>query len=250
MTRVLPPTTFHSSLLTRRLAELDLLEGEEPAGDFAAELGQWMHFTDAIALSSVLESGMAPTTAQNPALREAARAQVAAQFERTTALMVSAITRSCTGTGGNAAIKLPLVLDGEVSYLPYRQFYEAHQRDMEANVEPLRVNLRAALAKASPELRKLAELDIVLGKILREREGRMLARVPVLLKKRFDALYSGHQQQVAHGQADHPAAWTQAGGWLAQFLQNVHTLLLAEADLRLQPSAGLLAALTQQHDHE
>lgn len=251
MTRVPPHTNFHSSLLIRRLAELDLLEVAEPAGDFAEELGQWMHFTDAIALSSVHESGMAKMPAQSAELREAAGLGLTAEFERISASIVSSIAKSCTGKGGNSHIRLPLTPEGEVSYLPYRQFYEAHQRDMELSVEPLRVNLRAALAKASPGLRKLAELDVVMERILREREGKLLARVPVLLKKRFDAQYAAHQELLAaSGQPDNRAAWMQAGGWLARFCQTLHTLLLAEAELRLQPSTGLLEALKQQKHHE
>ncbi|PWF55661.1 DUF3348 family protein [Massilia glaciei] len=251
MTRDLPRPNFHSSQLIRCLAELDLLEGAEPAGDFADELGQWMHFTDAIALSSVLESGMAKVPAQSPALREATGARLVAEFERIRAFMVNSITKSCAPTGGNTAIKLPLPLEPEVSYAPYRRFYEAHQRDMELSVEPLRVNLRAALAQASPRLRKLAELDVVMEKFLRERESRLLARVPRLLQKRFDAQYAAHQEQLAaSGQPDNPASWMHPGGWLARFCQTLQTLLLAEAELRLQPSAGLLEAFNQQKDHE
>ena len=236
MTRDLPRTNFHSSQLTRCLAELDLLESAEPAGDFADELGQWMHFTDAIALSSVHESGMARMAAQSPAQREAAGTRLTAEFERIRAFMVKTITKSCSPTGGNTAIKLPLPLDQDVSYAPYRRFYEAHQRDMELSVEPLRVNLRQALAQASPPLRKLAELDVVMEKFLREREGKLLARVPVLLQKRFDALYAAHREAP--------------GAWLARFCQDLQTLLLAEAELRLQPSAGLLEAFNQKEHHE
>jgi hypothetical protein len=248
MTRDLPRTNFHSSQLIRCLAELDLLEGAEPAGDFADKLGQWLHFTDAIALSSVLESGNAKVAAQSPVLREATGARLTAEYERIRAFMVNSITKSCAG--GITHIKLPLV-DLEVSYAPYRQFYDAHQRDMELSVEPLRVNLRAALAKASPRLRKLAELDVVMEKFLREREGRLLARVPLLLQKHFDALYAAHQEQLAaSGQTDTPAAWMHSGGWLARFCQSLQTLLLACAELRLQPSAGLLEALNQKEHHE
>ena len=122
---------------------------------------------------------------------------------------------------------------------------------MELNIEPLRVNLRTALSQASPALRKLAELDVVMDKVLRVREGHLLARVPVLLKKRFLALYAAHQEQLAaSGQPDSPAAWMHAGGWLAGFCQNLQTLLLAEVELRLQPSAGLLEAFNQQKDYE
>jgi hypothetical protein len=247
MTRVLPRTNFHSSHLIRCLAELDLSNDVDPANDFADELGQWMHFTDAIAFSSVLESGRTKLAAQSPELRAATGARLSAQFERIHDSMVSTITKSCALPRGKSLIELPLPVDLDASYAPYRRFYEAHQRNMEQSVEPLRVNLRDALAKASPSLRKLAELDVVMDRFLREREGRLLARVPVLLQKRFDAQYAAHQEQLTQsGQADTLAAWTQPGGWLARFCQELQTLLLAEAELRLQPSAGLLEAFNQQ----
>jgi hypothetical protein len=249
MTRVHPRTNFHSSPLIRCLAELDLLEESEPGGDFADELGRWVHFTDAIALASVHESGMSRIAVQSPAQREATGARLTADLEKTKRFMLSSITRSCVADG-KTHIKLPL-LEAEVTYLPYRQFYEAHQRDMELSVEPLRVNLRAALAKASPRLRKLAELDVVMEKFLREREARLLARVPVLLQKHFDALYAAHQEQLAtSGQPDTPAAWIRPGGWLARFCHTFQSMLLAEAELRLQPSAGLLEAFNQKEIHE
>ena len=236
MTRILPRTSFHSSQLIRCLAELDLLEVVEPAGDFAEALGQWMHFTDAIVLSSVHESGMAKVSAQSPIARDATGARLLAEFDRIRAFMVNSIKKSCAPTGGNTHIKLPLTLDTEVSYAPYRRFYEAHQRDMELSVEPLRVNLRHALAKASPRLKKLAELDVVMEKFLREREGKLLARVPVLLQKRFDAQLAAHPEP--------------SGAWFARFCLDLQTLLLAEAELRLQPSAGLLEAFNQKEHHE
>ena len=250
MTRDNPRPNFHSSQLIRCLAALDLLEGAEPASDFAEELGQWLHFTDAIALSSVHESGMAKVTMPSPVLRDATDARLSAEFERVRAVMVSSITKSFALKGGKAPIQLPL-LTPEVSFSPYKQFYEAHQRNMELHVEPLRVNLRTALHNASPALRKLAELDVVMERVLRAREGQLLARVPVLLKKRFVTLYGAHQEQLAaSSQADSPAAWMHPGGWLTCFCQNLHTVLLAEVELRLQPSAGLLEAFNQQKDYE
>ena len=83
-----------------------------------------------------------------------------------------------------------------------------------------------------------------------ETEGQLLARVPVLLQKRFDAQYSAHQERLAaSGQADSPAAWMHPAGWLARFCKDLQTLLLAEAELRMQPSAGLLEALNKQQKH-
>lgn len=250
MTRDLPRINFHSSQLIRYLAELDLLEGAEPMGDLAEGLGQWMHFTDAIALSAVLESGLSQFAVQNPAQREATGARLAAEFDKARTFMVNSITKSCAPAGGKTHIKLPLV-DPELPFAPYRQFYEAHQRDMELSIEPLRVNLRGALAKASPRLRKLAELDMVMDKCLRAREAQLLARVPQLLQKSFRAEYAAHQEQLAaSGEDDNPAAWMQPGGWLAGFCQILQTTLLAEAQLRLQPSAGLLDAFNQPENHE
>jgi hypothetical protein len=210
-----------------------------------------MHFTDAIAFSSVLESGTPRIAPQSPAQCATTGARLTAQFDRTRDLMVTSIAKSCAPSGGKSHIELPLPTDLEVAYAPYRRFYEAHQRDMELSVEPLRVNLRAALAKTSPRLRKLAELDAVMDKFLRERESRLLARVPLLLQKRFDAQYAAHQAHLgASGQADVPTAWMKPGGWLARFCQELQTLLLAEAELRLQPSAGLLEAFNQQETHD
>ena len=251
MTRVLPRINFHSSHLIRCLAELDLSKDVDPASDFADELGQWMHFTDAIALSSVLDSGMAKVSAQSPAVRAETGARLTAQFERIRAAMINSITKSCALKGGKSPIELPRPVDLEVSYAPYRRFHEAHQRDMELFVEPLRVNLRDALAKASPRLRKLAELDAVMEKFLRDRESRLLARVPMLLQKRFDTRQAAHQERLAaNGRPDNLANWMQPGGWLASFCQELQTLLLAEAELRLQPSAGLLEAINQPETHD
>ena len=251
MTGMLPRINFHSSHLIRCLAELDLSKGVDPATDFADELGQWMHFTDAIALSSVLESGMAKAAAQSPAQCAETGSRVTALFARTRASMVSSITKSCALKGGKSHLALPLPIDLEVSYAPYRRFYEAHQRDMELSVDPLRVNLRDALAKASPRLRKLAELDAVMDKFLRDRESRLLSRVPMLLQKRFNTHYAVHQERLtASDDPDNPASWMRPGGWLAHFCQELETLLLAEAELRLEPSAGLLEAINQQETHD
>jgi hypothetical protein len=250
MTRAIPRTThFHSSHLLRCLAELDLLDAAEPAGDFADGLGQWMPFTNAIALASVHERGMTDFPAQSPAVQEETRARLAAQMAHIGQYLEGSITRSCT-PAAKTAIKLPLP-DPELSYAPYKRFYEAHQRDMELSIEPLRVNLRAALAKASPALRKLAELDIVMDKFLRPREAQLLARVPQLLQKRFAAEHAAHQAQVAASASeDDVNGWMRPGGWLFRFCQTMQTVLLAEADLRLQPSVGLLAALNQIKHNE
>lgn len=253
MTRAFPRTSFHSSKLIRCLADLGMLDTADPGNEFAEKLGLWVNFADAIALSAVhnesmqsLPSGTQP--AMHPDRKPAAHVAVAAEFDQIQAVLVNSITRSCSPGLGKTHIKLPapildLPLDLKAAYAPYGRFYDAHERDMEMTIQPLRVNVRAALAKASPKLRKLAELDAMFETILRARERQLLSKVPALLKKRFDRLFDAHQQKLIDTQqSDRPAGWTQTGGWLARFCNDMQMLLLAEMELRLQPTMGLMEA--------
>jgi hypothetical protein len=250
MTRVLPRTHFHSSKLIRCLADLSIADTVAPGNAFAEKLGLWIHFTDAITLHAVHNDSIASPPQMQPGAQSEAHL-AAAEFGRRQAALINAIVKSCSTTSGKAHITLPapileLPLNLAAAYAPYRRFYEAHQRDMELNVQPLRVNAREALAKASPRLKKLAELDATLEKILRERETKLLSKVPALLRKRFDQLFKEHQQTLTDArQADNPADWTQAGAWLARFRDDLQMLLLAELELRLQPAIGLIEAFKQ-----
>ncbi|HJV84654.1 MAG TPA: DUF3348 domain-containing protein [Noviherbaspirillum sp.] len=248
----MPRTSFHSSEFIRCLADLEIADVADPGNAFAEKLGGWIHFADAITLSAVHKDSIASRPqAQTGMQHDRQAAACAAELDRIRALLVNAVTASCSPRPGRTHIKLPtpvqeLPLDLATAYPPYRRFYEAHQRDMELGVQPLRVNVREALAKASPELRKLAELDATLEKILRERESKLLAKVPVLLKKHFESLFKEHQQKLAvTEQADNPAGWTRTGGWLAHFCNDMQMLLLAEIELRLQPTMGLIEAFRQ-----
>ncbi|MGV3742536.1 MAG: DUF3348 domain-containing protein [Burkholderiaceae bacterium] len=243
---------FHSSQLIRSLADLGMLDAVDPGDAFAEQLGQWIHFADAITLSAVHGEGIAQSPKVRPDVQSAARTAIGAEFERVQASLANSIAKSCTPNVGRAHIALPapdpdLPLNVGAAYAPYRRFYEAHQRDMELGIQPLRTNVRSALAKTSPTLRKLADLDAAMEKMLRERESKLLAKVPVLLKKRFERLFKEHQQTLAAAQqTDNPATWMKTGGWLARFCKDMQMLLLAELDLRLQPTMGLMEALT--HD--
>jgi hypothetical protein len=228
-----------------------MAEAADQGSEFAEKLGHWVHFADAITLSAVHSEGMARVPAMPPERQAATRTAVAAEFDRIQAFLVNSITQSCSPGKGNMHIKLPaplldLPLDIKAAYAPYGRFYDAHQRDMELSIQPLRVNVRAALAKVSPTRRKLAELDAMFDKILREREKQLLAKLPVLLKKRFEHLFNEHQQKLAETQQpDNPAAWSKTGGWLARFCLDMQMLLLAEMELRLQPTMGLLEAFNE-----
>lgn len=248
---MLPRTNLHSSKLIRCLADLAIVEGVEPENAFAEKLGQWIHFTDAIALSAVHNDSIASLPKMQPETQFAARAAVDIEFDRIQAALMNSIMKSFSPNLGKTHTELPtptleLPLNLVAAYAPYRRFYDAHQRDMALSIQPLRVNVREALAKASPRLKKLADLDAALERILRERESKLLAAVPMLLKKRFENLFKAHQQMLADTQqADNPAGWTKTGAWLACFCNDMQTLLLAELELRLQPTVGLIEAFKQ-----
>lgn len=259
MTRMLPRTNFHSSTLARCLADLAIVDDVDSGNAFAEQLSLWIPFADAITLSAVHNDGVASLAKwendMQPQARAATCAAAVAEFDRIQTFLTSAITKSCSSSAGKSQIKLPipeleLPMNLATAYAPYRRFYEAHQRDMEMSIAPLRVNVREVVAKASARLKKLADLDAAFEKILRDRERRLLAKVPVLLRKRFEQLFKQHQQKLAEqgdqgaiGQTDNPAGWTRAGGWLARFCNDLHMLLLAEVELRLQPTMGLIEAL-------
>lgn len=251
MTRVLPRTNFHSSKLIRCLSELALADAGDSGNAFAEQLGQWVHFADAITLSGVLGDSIASSPKARPHAQTSARDAVGAEFDRIQTFLSNSIKRSFTPSLGRTHIQLPipelaLPINFATAYAPYRRFYESHQRDMELSIQPLRTNVRETLAKSSPRLRKLADLDMTLEKILRDRENKLLSKVPLLLRKRFEKLFKEHQLKLAdNGQEDNPAGWTQAGGWLARFCDELQMLLLAEVELRLQPTLGLIEAFKQ-----
>jgi hypothetical protein len=251
MTRVVPRTNFQSSQLIRCLADLAIADAGEPVNAFAEKLGLWIHFADAITLSAVHNDSIARPSTMPPEAQSAAGAVAGDHFDRIQDILVNSITKSCSLNSGKTHIQLPtpkleLPMDLAAAYTPYRRFYEAHQRDMESSIRPLRVNVREALATASPTLKKLADLDTTLEKILRDRESKLLSKVPALLRKRFEQLFKEHQKKLADTQQeDNPAGWVQSGGWLARFCEDMQMLLLAEVELRLQPTVGLIEAFKQ-----
>ncbi len=256
MSRVLPRTKFHSSKLIRCLADLAIVDAVEPGNAFAEKLGHWVPFTDAIILSAIHNDSSAIPSKMHCETQSDVRVALGVEFDRIRLILSNSITKSCSPGSGKTHIELPiphleLPIDLAAAYTPYRRFYDAHQRDMELSIQPLRVNVRDALAKTSPPLKQLADLDAAFEGILRERESKLLSTVPVLLKKRFEQLFKAHQQRLADTQqADNPARWTQAGAWLTCFRNEVQTLLLAELEFRLQPTVGLMEALIESSNNE
>ena len=249
MTRALTRTPLHSSRLTRVLADLALMDAAQAGTAFAERLGQWMNLGHAITLHGALNTSPSPVKVPAPS---GLRAALSEEFNRVRTGFET-IINTPPGTKGvrtRAGMPLPdllLPLEMPSAFEPYRRYYLAQQRDMELATRPLRAKARDVLARASPALKTLATLDAALDDILNDRESKLLAHVPVLLEKRFTQLLKEHEHRLeSTGLTDNPAYWMHAGGWLARFRTDLQTVLLAELDLRLQPTVGLIEALNHE----
>lgn len=244
-------SNFSSSRLVRLLGDGMPALAELPRQDFAERLGQWLNVADAIALHAAHQSiqAMAPARALRArADRTDHASALNAEFQRVRATLAKAIqTPPDTGTAlkrhRHALPASVLPVDAEatpaapdISFAPFQQRYQEHQRRMEMSVEALRGHVRQTLASATPALAQLAALDAVLDPLLGGREQKMLATVPAFLERRFDQL---RQQYPA--EPDAPAA---APGWLVSFEPTFQATLLAELDVRLQPVLGMIEALS------
>ena len=224
MVQVPRRTAFADSALVRLLARWNDAEVRPPAASTAERLSQWLAWTDAIALSTVLNA---------PAARVKAAAGTP---DDECARVRDGLARTIREDSLYASVDETTV--GTIDFAPYRLRYLARQQAMEAGVGPLRAKLRSALAARSAEMAKLATVDAVMEQALVAREHSLLATVPAMLEKRFKRLR--HDAMPAPDAPDSDAAPT---AWLSVFHQDIRDLLLAELDFRFQPVDGLLEAL-------
>ena len=252
MKRALPRTNFNSSKLIRFLTDLSIVDAAESKQAFAERLGEWFDFADAITLHAAHNASASKSSAAHSGKPSVANDSVEEEFARTRTALVNSIATSCSPDGGEARIKLPTPKPGAdieiaAAYDPFHRFYLAHQSEMELSIRPLRARVRLALSAASATLGQLAGLDAALGKILEGRERQLLSTVPLLLEIRFEQLRHIHRQRLADAQqADDPGLWMQSGEWLALFCRELQGILLAELDLRLQPTVGLIEAFSNK----
>ncbi|OYV00401.1 MAG: hypothetical protein CFE45_09270 [Burkholderiales bacterium PBB5] len=224
----------------------------------AERLSPWLGWTDAIALAAVLPGppAAAPGQLRAPALA-GARAALA-EHQRVRRMLLAAIdaalapdgrpadpavAKARSGARGRSAPvpkPVPVVDDAAADQAAnpadpadYRRLYTAQQRAMDSAIGPLRAQLRTALAAQGPALAQLATLDAVLDQALAARERQVLGGVPALLDKHFRRLRQA------------PSASAGPAAWLARFGQDVQGVLRAELEIRLQPVAGMAAALAQ-----
>ena len=204
-------TGFTDSALVRLLARLNDITVPESRQGFADRLSQWFGWTDAISLSAALDgSAAAPGRARG---RDGAE-------QREVDGVRAALAKAIAERGAFAS-----------DFASHRRRYLARQQAMETAIGPLRGRLRAKLASASPEMARLAALDVVMEQVLGAQEHRLLATVPGLLEKHFARLRQADESDGG------------SGAWVDVFCRDMQGVLLAELDIRLQPIEGLLDAL-------
>ncbi len=250
---------FSSSRLVRLLGAWGLAPPAgpgQPGLDFAEHLGLWVSAFDAIRLQSALQALRGGAPASAGALKASTLAELEAQVQRVRGALAHAI-----GQDPRALAAQPDD-PGEAAFV--RRHTEL-QRHMDQMLGPLREQVRRTLSQGSPRLRQIAALDAVLQQVLAAREQQLLAALPPLLARRFRQLRPAQarppdpqagadpQTLLALEAAPPDAAPAAPTAWLDAFTADWQQALLAELDLRLEPVAGLLAALTSElknHLHE
>lgn len=249
------PHRLHSSRLVLLLQQWTQAQGGSARLDVAEQLSQWLSTVDAVKLSRALyalESGtglpaMAGGVAGGadvPALQALLQATRAELTDLLTAKPVPA--KPLRERADNTPIDGP---DPEAAadFALHAARYLALQKQMDARLASVRAQLRQSLSAGPQGLRRLALLDAVMEQMLGPREQRLWASLPGHLERRMVHLRAAHQQQLeAAGRVDEPKRWSEPGGWLFVFEQDLRALLLAELQVRLEPLVGLLEAAQSQ----
>lgn len=226
--------------LVRLLARL--IDADTPASrqPLAERLSQWLSWTDAIALSAVLD-GAAPTPAGPARAFDAAEAREVQRVRESIARAIdddTPFTAPPVRVSRAAATPAPAPAAAEPAYAIYRQRYQAIQQTMDTSIAKLRARLRSLLATQTPPMARLAVVDAIMERSLSAHERRLLATIPGMLEGHFNRM-----RQAAEDAADAAEAGSASHPWVAAFRADMRSVLRAELDIRLQPIEGLLAAL-------
>lgn len=261
MTRPLPRAHLLQSPLLRFLTENGMPVAAQPTDDVGQKLGDWLDFRQAIALHGVLHPESAAQPARHkPRLPARSVQALVQQVEQVRAQLEHSIQHAAPPGSGLARIDMPppelqAPIEPQTAFEPYRRYHTAHQRQMDSTVRALRAQVRRALGSGTREMQQLAALDAAFENILAAREAALLSKVAKLLEKQF---MQGLQAQRPHraeasqrlavgdGGLDDSVQPAPTAAWLMPWRQAMRSALLAELDMRLQPTLGLLEALQQE----
>lgn len=232
MTHASSPAPHQHSRLIRFLSDLAVADIEAAHRDFADRLGQLLDFGDSIVLADALKQRRTWVAAPDTMSAAMVRAEFLSVQER----LVSTVVNSCTPGLDNTRIRWPAVARTDIqpaSVEPYRRFYVALQRDLDASIRNLRTTVRDVISGLSEPLSRLAAIDVALEDTLWDHTRAFFAVIPAFLEKRFEHLFTGDSSA------------SPLNG-LEQFRRECQGLLLAELEVRLQPALGLLEALEER----
>lgn len=236
MTHASSPAPHQHSRLIRFLSDLAVADIEAAHRDFADRLGQLLDFGDSIVLADALKQRRTWVAAPGTTSAAMVRAEFLSVQER----LVSTVVNSCTSGLDNPRIRWPAVARTDsqpASVEPYRRFYVALQRDLDASIRNLRTTVRDVISGLSEPLSQLAAIDVALEDTLWDHTRAFFAVIPAFLEKRFEHLFTGE------------SSVSPLNG-LEQFRRECQGLLLAELEVRLQPALGLLEALEALEERE
>ncbi len=253
MTQASAQNSLSGSRLVRFLSGLGVADIQVSHKHFAQRLGKLINLSDSVRLSSahshIATMGFEPTTNSSKAVTE--------EFLRVRTSIVQSLTRSFVPGAADSRIVLPphsadTSLDEARAYQPYKNFYIAHQREIDHKVQRLQSHVREAVSGLSPELAQLAALDMVLGDTLALHARKFFSTIPKLLEKRYSHLrkeYCGAVSDPEHSNNNNLQEHERLCGELHQQLcAEMQGLLLAEVEARLLPVLGIIEALNTDAD--
>ena len=159
-------------------------------------------------------------------------------FERVYRSILQNIEQSFDSAVEHARFSLPHTdLDKDVlSLSAYQNFYQAQQSEMSAKIQGLRTYLRETLSASNANMAKLALLDETLEDTIGFPLRSGFAAVSKIIVKHSQKIEASSKQ----------ASQDEKENALKQFHHELHQLLLAELELRLQPVQGLINAFNQE----
>jgi hypothetical protein len=228
---------------------LDAASLSAPPVDLGKSLGQWITFVDANSLSELNfeYNGHAPTGATPTNVTA-----IEKEFTKLRSSVEADIVQSAQAGASGTRLSLPVphakqAIDDASNYSPYRRYIQVQQQNMELKVRQIRATVRDRVSRATPAHKQLVDMDASFERILGEREAARLSNIPAILEKRFKQLLGKHQQSLAdQGAIDNVELWLRPEGWLTRFHKELQAVLLAELDLRLQTTVGLIEACNKQ----
>lgn len=243
-------TLSDRSRLVRLLTDLSDINISSAEYNLAEHLGRLLSVSDSITLSRSLAQLPKVIGQHSASSADVVKLDVLASREKMIRVIVQSFAAEHEGTG----IRVPSVSIGTraealETFEPYQRFYNMHQAEMAGAANSVRLRVRGAVSGFSVELHQLAEIDRILGESLSGQTAKLFNITIKLLQQRFKQLLAAHRVKEGDSQITELQHWLSPGGWLELFYRDMQELLLAELDVRLQPTLGLLEALYEHTDN-